>query len=175
MYKEIVGQKVTLKLLEPKYFDEYHNMFSSVVRVILGLPETSTVEETRCFLLKIFEGLKNSENSKYKVFYCIFDNEDKKLIGALEIREPGCKDGQLGTWINENYWGYGRYQEVLNLCLEAYFRSNDIGVINAYVRASNIRSLKAHQKYGFEIVGESKVNGNDCYEIVVSRDKVLNI
>ncbi|KKP29524.1 MAG: GCN5-related N-acetyltransferase [candidate division TM6 bacterium GW2011_GWF2_30_66] len=174
MPEEIVGQKITLKLLESKYFDEYHGMFSSTVRIILGLPETATLEETRDFLSKTVEALNNGENSKYKAFYCVFDNLDGKLIGALDIREPGCKDGQLGTWINENYWGSGRYQEVLNLGLKAYFRSNDIDTINAYVRVANIRSLKAHQKYGFEIVGELEVNCNDCYEIVITRDKVLN-
>jgi len=171
---EVVGKKITLRLLDQKYFEEYHTMFSPVVRVILGLPEIATLEETRDFLSKTVETLRGEENSKYKAFYCIFDNVDKKLIGALEIREPGNINGQLGTWVNENYWGGGRYQEALDLVLKAYFKAHEINSLNAYVRVANIRSLKAHQKYGFEIVGELEVKGNNCYEIVVTRYRVLS-
>jgi RimJ/RimL family protein N-acetyltransferase len=175
---EIVGKKITLRLLDSKYFEEYHRMFSKIVRVALGLPETATLEETKTFLTKKFEDLKNGEKSKnnnfeYKVFYCIFDNSDKKLIGAIEIRELGNKDGQLGTWLNENYWGSGRYQEALDLILKNYFKFHDFDSLNAYVRVVNIRSLKAHQKYGFEIINELEINGNNCKEIVIKRDKVL--
>jgi hypothetical protein len=185
--KEVVGEKITLKLLDPKYFEEYHSMFSSAVRTALGLPAIATLGETSAFLAKKIEDLKGckenggkSENNafkhgafKYKVFYCIFDNADKKLVGSIEIREPGFKDGQLGAWLNENYWGLGRYQEALDLILKNYFEVSGYEFVNAYVKCENIRSLRAHQKYGFEMINELEVEGKKFYELVIGRDKVL--
>ncbi|MFC1842239.1 GNAT family N-acetyltransferase [Candidatus Dependentiae bacterium] len=167
--KEIVGQKVTLKPLCKEYFADYHHMFSPTVRKILGLPEMATLQDTQNFLKAKVTEIKRGKT----FFYCIFDNADKTLIGAIEIREPGYHEGQLGAWINENYWGQGCYQEALGLILKSYFEATDEASVNAHVKVENARSLKAHQKYGFEVIREFDKNRQKHYEMVIYRGKVV--
>ena len=162
--KEIVGKKITLRVLDSQYFQEYHTTFSPIVRKAIGLSDR-TLDQTKEFLATRVVALKIGKT----LFYCIFDNIDKKLIGAIEIREPGYPEGQLGTWINENYWGEGRYQEALDLIIKVYFKIKNVDKVNAYVETFNIRSLKAHQKYGFKIVREFETGQKKYYEIIYKK------
>jgi len=164
--KKIVGKKITLRILGPQYFEEYHKMFSPIVRKAIGLSD-KTLEQTKAFLATRVTDMKVGKT----LFYCIFDKLDKKLIGAIEIREPDYPDGQLGTWINEQYWGEGHYQEALDLIIKTYFTSKEIDNVNAYVETNNIRSLKAHQKYGFKIIREFEKDGKKYYEIMYKKRK----
>ena len=163
MSKEILsGKIVTLKMLRQDYFQSYHDMLSPVIRETIGISKEQTFEETEKFLKKKLIEIVNNTI----LFYCIFDNKDNDLIGSMEIREPGFFNGQLGCWIHENYWGGGRYQEALDLLLQEYFECTDQFVVNAYIKKKNIRSLKAHEKYGFKIIREFEKDGTDFCEII---------
>jgi len=166
MYKEIlVGKLVTLKGLCRNYFQSYHAMFSPTIRETIGVPKEQTFEETEKFLQKrLTEMLDNAI-----LFYCIFDNAENKLIGSLELREPDFSNGQLGCWINENYWGGGRYQEALDLLLQEYFARSGRMSVNAFIKQKNIRSLKAHEKYGFKIIRAFKKDSIDFYELLFKK------
>ncbi len=39
--------------------------------------------------------------------FVIFNNEHSTLIDAIELRSPNDSRGQLGSWLNEKYWGEG--------------------------------------------------------------------
>jgi len=163
MFPETIpGKIVTLKILDQKYFENYHNMFSPKIRKALGLPEVATLDQTEDFLSKKIEDLKIGAT----IFYCIFDNKTKQLIGSIEIREPGFVDGQLGAWINEHFWGGGRYQEALDLMLQEYFRQKKVDSINAFIESTNIRSFKAHQKYGFTFIREFSKDDKTWCELI---------
>ena len=157
--ESLVGTKVTLKPLHESFFDEYHRMFSPTVRAMLHLTQTAPIEETRKFLSGWLKTTKVDE----KFFFCIFDNQDQCLIGALEIREPDCPNGQMGAWLNENYWGGGRYQEALGLALNWYSAYTGRTTVGCMIDVRNARSLRAHQKYGFVIVGEKMFEGRRLY------------
>lgn len=170
----IVGKTVTLKPLEASFFDACHHMFSPTVRQWLHLPLTATTEQTREFLASRLVVIQEGKSH----YFCIFDNQDKKLIGAVEIREPDFVNGQLGAWLNEKYWGGGRYQEALDLALKAYFSDTKATEVNAIIDVDNVRSIKAHQKYGFKIVDEFVVEqtasscvGRCVYRLIYTPEK----
>lgn len=148
--KILVGKKITLKLLDESFFQEYHQQFSPTVRRAIGLQEYAPLQETEVFLAS---RLTLTRENKI-LNYCVFDNQDNVLIGDVELRMIPEVNGQLGAWINECYWGGGRYQEVLDLTLPYYFTCTKASSISIFVAVNNIRSLKAHQKYGFKIAGE---------------------
>jgi RimJ/RimL family protein N-acetyltransferase len=162
------GKNVTLKPLQEQFFEEYHSMFSPTVRQAVGLPPTSELQETATFLKATMV------DPQHFMFYCIFDNQANKLIGAVVIRTPDHPNGQLGAWVNENFWGGGCYQEALYLALKEYFDYKDNTPIFAFVAVDNKRSLKAHKKIGFEIVEKSLEDkkccpGRQTHKIVLTR------
>ena len=163
--QKLKGFLVTLKQLEKLYIPHIFAMFSSTVRQALnisssGIDETTTFVENK--LKEVITGIT--------IYYVIFDNADQCLIGAVEIRPPDYEKGQLGAWINEAYWGGGRYQEALDLIIKTYFtwkpRAQDVG---AQIHESNIRSLRAHQKYGFVITGILERNERKFYTLTFNR------
>lgn len=147
----IVGKVITLKKLKEAYFIDYHNMFSETVRKNLEFPEFITLGYT----IKYLQEEQRKADAGIILQYCIFDNTDDKLIGAIEIRDKNDEDpGQFGWWINENYWGGGRAQEALKLITKAYFqlKPHEKSFI-VHVRLWNERSYRALKKGGFEDVG----------------------
>jgi RimJ/RimL family protein N-acetyltransferase len=167
--KNLVGKLVTLKPLQEEFFEEYHHMFSSTVRKILGLVPTCPLQETVNFLKALMV------DKRELMFYCIFDNKTGKLIGAVNIRTVDHPNGQLGAWMNENFWGQGRYQEALYLILKEYFESSDEDSIFVFVDTSNLRSLKAHQKFGFVATEKSCEDNKYCpgkitHKLVLTRE-----
>lgn len=149
--EEVKGSVITLRLLKEENFIDYHNMFSSTVRQGLEFPEAITLGYTIQYLRT--ELLKMKEGKMLQ--YAIFDNKDQKLIGAIEIRELNDVDpGQEGVWINEKYWGGGRFQESLKLITNVYFKlhPNEKRYIT-HIRLWNKRSYLAHKKAGLKDVG----------------------
>lgn len=160
----LVGSLVTLKPLHKKYFEEYHKAFSPIVRNLLHLSPTATLQETIVFLSEALC------DANHKLFFCVFDKMSDNLIGGIVFRSSEHMNGQLGAWLNENYWGGGRYVEALTLALNEFFKTED--TVSAYVNVDNIRSLKAHKKVGFTISCDVRCcEGRDSYKIVLSKKR----
>jgi len=160
--KEIVGKLVTLKALREAYFGEYLKAFSPKVRELLHVgSEESEIE----YLQNRIAKQKKGET----FFYCIFENKENKLIGAIEIRNLKETDNQLYSWVNENYWGTGIYQEALSLISQAYFSETKESSYNAKVDVSNMRSYYALKKQGFLDSGFSKGPHGKQYTLILRR------
>ncbi len=146
--QEIKGKVITLKQLKEEYFLDYHNMFSDIVRENLEFPKHITLMYTVSYLREEMEKALAGKMLQY----CIFDNKDKKLIGSVEVRELNKLDpGQMGIWLNENYWGGGRALEALKLISRAYFAlhpEEDSYIV--HVRLWNKRSYSLLKKFGFK-------------------------
>jgi RimJ/RimL family protein N-acetyltransferase len=143
----IPGKIVTLKKLREEHFIDFHNMFSTKVREPFESPKHITLDYTIRILRYIMELCAKGET----LYYVVFDTKEDTLIGAIEIREKNDIDpGQLGCWINENYWGGGRIQEAYRLITDAYFKLKpEEDKYEAQVRVWNKRSYKALKKFGF--------------------------
>ena len=96
-----------------------------------------------------------------QLHYLIYDNPTNKIIGSVEIRElDNINPGQLGCWVNENYWGGGRFQEALHLINKTYFKLKPkADSYIAHVRLWNDRSYRALKKYGLVEEGYFYENG----------------
>jgi RimJ/RimL family protein N-acetyltransferase len=149
--QEVKGKIVTLRQLKEEYFVSFHNMFSNLVRKNLEFPEFITLGYT----IRYLQELQRKASEGKMLVYCIFDNKDNKLIGAINIKEKSeAVLGQLGWWINEAYWGGGRAQEALTLMSKTYFKlkPHEKSYI-AHVRLWNKRGYLALKKNGFQDVG----------------------
>ncbi len=162
---EFRGELITLKELVEEYFDAYLKAFSEQVRRLLHVTDD---ECERSFLAHRLVQHKRRE----VFFFCIFDNEHNRLIGAIELRSPNDSRGQLGSWINEKYWGEGRYQEALELIVEAYFERTGVDVITAHVDVSNMRSYRALKKFGFIDVATIDGPSGKQYALVYKRPSI---
>jgi RimJ/RimL family protein N-acetyltransferase len=167
--KEIKGKLVTLRPLKEDYYIDYHNMFSDIVRKSLEFPEHITLGYT----IRYLQDQQRKAEDGTMLLYCIFDNKSNKLIGSVEIRDKNDEDpGQLGCWVNEAYWGGGRFQEALDLITKTYFRlkPNEKSYI-AHVRTWNDRSYKALTKYGLKEVGYFYEGGKPTRHILEMKRK----
>lgn len=167
--ENLVGKIVKLKPLTREYFDEYMSMFSETVKQFLHVQESNSEVkylETRLEKNSLFYCVFLNEQNKFSQANSILaqDRQDRagKLIGAIEIRDLTESDGQLYSWINENYWGSGAYQEALALISKKYFeicksepdrfsKNSDAKCFyyTANVDVENLRSYFALKKFGF--------------------------
>lgn len=160
----LVGNVVTLKKPQEENFIDYHNMFSDTVRKDLEFPKHIDLSYTINYLRHELSRAAKGE----MLMYLIFDNKDNKLIGSTEIRELNNYDpGQVGIWINENYWGGGRALEALGLITDAYFKLHpEHDSYIAHVRLWNARSLKLLKKFGFKEEGYFYEHGEPARHIL---------
>jgi RimJ/RimL family protein N-acetyltransferase len=169
---EVKGDKVTLKALKEEDFVDYHKMLSDVIRKNLEFSENMTLEETIQFLKPRIE----KSIAGTLLIYSIFDNKDNKLIGSIEIRDKNDDScpGQCGCWLNENYWGGGRFQEALKLIAAIYFKIHpDVKSFTGQVELWNQRSYHSSKKYGFKDAGYYYENGKPKrYILEYTRDQV---
>ena len=147
---KFIGSIITLKELKESYFTDYMTMFSPKVRTLLHVSDQNTEYDYLVHCLK-------QHKKQIHFFFCIFDNKNNQLIGAINIRSPYDSRGQLESWLHETYWGGGRYQEALKLISDAYFERSGVNQITAHVDVDNMRSYKAHKKFGFLDTG--MING----------------
>jgi RimJ/RimL family protein N-acetyltransferase len=163
--EKIIGSIITLKTLKEEDFIDYHNMFSDIVRKNLEFSQNFSFGQT-VFQLKsnLYESVKGE-----LLYYTIFDNKKNKLIGSIEIREKNDSQypGQLACWINENYWGGGRFQEAIKLITNVFFslKPQKESYI-AHVRLWNKRSHKALLKAGLVDIGFFHENGEPTRHIM---------
>jgi RimJ/RimL family protein N-acetyltransferase len=172
--EDITGRIITLRRLREEYFIEFHNVFSNIVREQMEFPKDINLTWTIRMLQSDMK--RDQFHGKTMLFYCIFDNKDKKIIGEVNIRDKNPNDvGQIGIWINENYWGGGRFQEAIRLISETYFllHPNERDYI-AHIRLWNQRSFHAFKKFGFKQIGYFYEQGEKTrYIMQLDREQVL--
>jgi len=160
--EEIAGELVTLKPLRKIYFGEYLKVFSEKVKELLHV----SCDESELEYLE--ERLQRQKEGK-TFFYVIFENSENKLIGAIEIRGIEETDSQLYSWVHEDYWGTGMYQEALALVSREYFDETKEPFYNANVDVSNLRSYYALKKHGFIDSGVKKGPFGKQYKLILRK------
>jgi len=163
---EIPGKIITLKKMTLDCVQDYYNVFSPRVRQGLEFPEKITFAYVAYYVDSLVRKQKNNK----LIAYNIWDNKDNKMVGSIQVREKNDYDpGQLGMWLNENYWGGGRIQEALLLISKEYFRvRTEANDYIAHARLWNDRSLGSLKKFGFKKVGDYVEDGKitrHVYEI----------
>lgn len=159
---ELVGGRVTLRMLCHDYIDAYLAMFSPIIRSILYV---DSVESERAYLLERLE--QQLQNQIF--FYCIFDTITNQLIGAIEIRSPYSSRGQLYCWMNEQFWGASMFRWAIKLAVQSYFKATGRLFLNAKVDVSNKRSYFALKRSGFADIGISQGPHDTQYELILRK------
>ncbi len=161
------GELVTLSPLQEIHIENYLSSFSSTVMAALHV---STLQAERDYLQSCLQEMHEEKT----FFYLIHHAGDQKLIGAIAIRDPQKYPGQLYSWLNENYWGGGRYQEALALITQFYFARTQALFITAQVDITNTRSHRALKKYGFADSGISQGPYGKQFELILrNKTRVL--
>lgn len=160
--KKLQGKLVYLQELNESFFSDYITAFSPKVRKKLHVKHaTSELEYLR-------QRLEQQKEGK-TVFFCIFDKQTKRLIGAIEIRDQSETGSQLYCWLHEDFWGTGRYQEALRLASQEYFKKTNEDFFYAHVDQNNKRSYYALKKNGFTDIGTHSGPHGRQYQLVLRK------
>lgn len=162
MLGDLVGERVTLRVLHERYINDYLAMFSPQVQSLLRVHDKKTEHSYLQTCLTYLQ-------QKLTLFYCIFDAQQPQLIGAIEIRHSNEHRGQLYNWLHEAYWGGGRYQEALTLISNEYFRVFNTCYFNAHVDITNERSYRALQKFGCAHAGFCNGAYGKQYKLIIRK------
>lgn len=155
---KLIGDSVFLKDLTEDHFHDYFEMFSPRVQELLGVSssfaELGYVQQ---------QTVKHHEGEMF--FFGIFERKTNQLIGSIEIREKHYR-GQLCTWMHEDYWGTGYFQEAFKIVHQAYFKKYPHeSYFTARVDKSNKRSYQALTKLGCRPKRISPGPREDQYEL----------
>ena len=162
MLHSMHADKVYVKELSVEYVQDYLDMFSTTVQKVLGV--TSLWNEFEYVHTQI---AKQKEGKTF--LYGIFESTKNLLIGSIEIRSTEYR-GQLYTWLHEDYWGKGFFQDAFTLVRCDYFKKNkEMKEFTARVDVSNTASLKALLKAGCKLLRTCKGPREDQHEIVCYR------
>jgi len=169
----IPGEVITLKKITIESAFDYYKMFSDDVRKYLEFPKDVTFGYAARYVATLVEKLKKG----LLIAYNIWDNEENKLVGSIQIREKNEVDpGQLGMWLNEKYRGGGRIKEALRLISNAYFKAHpDTKEYIAHVRLWNKASARAMEKFGFKKIGDYIEDGKVTRQIFKLSRKSIQI
>jgi [ribosomal protein S5]-alanine N-acetyltransferase len=159
---ELKGRDVTLRPLQIDQIDNYLKAFSPEVQSALFVDSPQSEREY------LEECIKKSDQGD-AVFFCIFDNLQNNIIGAIEIRPSPQHSGQLYCWLNEGYRGKGILRDAMRLAAEAYFMLTGRIFFNAHVDICNHRSYRALKKCGFADMGMSRGPRGMQYELILRR------
>jgi len=157
---ELRGDFVTLRELREDFFTDYLEAFSAQVRKLLHVSDISSE-------LDYLKSRLAKQKIGTTMFFCVFDTQSDKLIGALEIRNQSETSNQLYSWLHEDYWGTGRYQEVLRLACQEYFKRINRPFLLAHVDVANKSSYFGLKKYGFADLGLKRGPHGKQYQLVL--------
>ncbi|WP_332645334.1 GNAT family N-acetyltransferase [Lysinibacillus sp. 54212] len=139
-----------------------YNVFKST----LNLPHPYTLD---CALAWIADHEQNFKDDRMYEF-AITDKNSGKLYGAIGIsNHQQFKNGEMGYWIGEEYWGNGYATEAAKAILDFVFKEKNYHRVYARYFKSNPASGKIMEKCGMKYEGILKdhIYKNDCFEDIV--------
>ncbi len=139
-----------------------YNLYKST----LTLPYPYTLD---CALLWISTHEQNfEENKRYE--FAVTDKFSGQLYGAISMsNQQPHRNGEMGYWIAEEYWGNGYGTEAAKAVIEFVFSEKKYHRVYARFLKSNPASGKIMEKCGMEYEGIQKdhVVKNGLFEDVV--------
>ncbi len=145
MDNKITSKNFNIIPLASSYVASYLQQFSETVREALRVTSIDAEHE---YLQAALE-----KQAKGETHFYLIVAESHQVIGAVEIRKPEQSRGQLYTWLNEDYWGIGLFQEAMRKVAVDYFSKTQERYFDATVEINNRRSYRALKKAGFADLG----------------------
>ncbi len=171
----ITGKVITLKKMTVESAFDYYKMFSPDVAKSLGPGFSGKI--TFGYATRYVATLVGKMGKGQLIAYNIWDNEENKLVGSIQIREKDdTNPGQLGMWLNEKHRGGGRIKEALELISKAYFETHpDAQEYIAHTYTWNKPSIRAMEKFGFQKIGDYIEDGKITRQIFQLSRKSLKV
>lgn len=113
--------------------------------------------------LKFIESLYNNKN---KLYFIVKQHED--YIGVADFYNFKDESCDIGLYQNPNTKGKG--QDIMNEICKYAFSILNLRSIFAEVIITNVRAYNLYNKFGFNRVEESEVNGNKIYRMELKNE-----
>jgi RimJ/RimL family protein N-acetyltransferase len=147
------GNKVRLRGIEPKDADCIFEW---------NLDSEASRNADAVLLPRSFERVKSSleEASKNEhdgdSYFWGIENEEGELVGTISTFECNRRVGtfKYGIFIARPYWDKGYGKEAVQLVIKYYFMELGYQKITSYAYSFNERSIKFHEKLGFQKEGQ---------------------
>lgn len=97
-----------------------------------------------------------------KALLLVFENEEKTAIGQVRIEQKPTEN-IIGISIDRNFRGLGLAVPMLEIACKSFFDEFDKKNIHAYIKKTNLASLKSFQKAGFELINELLIGEEESY------------
>ena len=117
---------------------------------IAGWPAHQSIDESRDVIRNVFNG---------KEAYAICLKEDKKAIGAIELKLYGSRGNdlataddecELGYWLGKSFWGQGIMPEAVGEMLRHAFEDCGMQKVWCGYYEGNNKSKRVQEKCGFK-------------------------
>lgn len=151
-------KQAVLVKLSPKWIDAYLQRFSDEVQAVLHV---KGIGSERAYLVQRIK-------EEVPFFFVLLDQLSKEVMGAIEIRHPTHRS-QLYCWINERWWGTGRFKSAMLQAAHFYFEKSGESTITACVDCENVRSYYALKKVGFLEKGIAQGPHGLQYEMILEK------
>ena len=97
-----------------------------------------------------------------KALLLVFENEENIPVGQIRI-EQKTDENIIGISIDKNFRGLGLAVPMLTSACEVFFIEFQAKNIHAYIKKTNLASLKSFKKAGFEIINELVISNEASY------------
>ncbi len=101
----------------------------------------------------------------------VFENEEQTPVGQVRI-EQKTNENIIGISIDKNFRGLGLAVPMLENSCKIFFEEFDEKVIHAYIKKSNLASVKSFKKAGFQEEKELLI-GNEISYLLVKNKKYV--
>lgn len=104
--------------------------------------------------LKTLDGHEKILFVENGIYYTIlYNNKKAGIVGYIPVKFPKCS-GFIQIIIDTNFRGQGLVKIVEDLLVQKH----DLKNLYATIKKENIASIRTHQKIGFKIVDDKKIN-----------------
>lgn len=97
-----------------------------------------------------------------KALLLVFENKENIPVGQIRI-EQKTDENIIGISIDKNFRGLGLAVPMLTSACEVFFIEFQAKNIHAYIKKTNLASLKSFKKAGFEIINELVISNEASY------------
>jgi ribosomal-protein-alanine N-acetyltransferase len=118
------------------------------VNEFLDRPKATSIEDAQKFIEKINNNISND----VAIFWAITLKNDSKLMGTIMFWNISVEDhkAEIGYELLPAYQGKGYMQEALSRVLDFGFSTLKLHIIEAWLVAENLKSIKLLEKYHFK-------------------------
>ncbi len=95
----------------------------------------------------------------------VFQNEENSPVGQIRIEQKSAENF-IGISIDKNFRGLGLAVPMLEISCKVFFQEFHQKTIHAYIKKTNVASLKSFQKGGFELVSDLFIGEEESWLLV---------